>query len=66
MSIKVDRILFRIGEDSIAVTLPKSWIRYYRLKAGDSVEIIAGDNVLIIRVPDGGCKAKEEIPAFNN
>jgi|Deesub1362B_J571_1020462.scaffolds.fasta_scaffold20067_4 phosphate uptake regulator len=47
MPIKVERILFRVGEGSFAVTLPKAWVRYNRLKPGDTVEIIANDNVLI-------------------
>ena len=49
MPIKVERTLFKIGEGGFAVTLPKAWIRYYNLKPGDKVEIIAND-VLTIRV----------------
>ena len=44
---KVERILFRVGEGSFAVTLPKAWIRYNRLRPGDTLEIIANDDVLI-------------------
>ena len=51
MPIKVERILFRVGEGSLAVTLPKAWIIYNRLKAGDTVEVIVNDGVLI-RVKD--------------
>jgi bifunctional DNA-binding transcriptional regulator/antitoxin component of YhaV-PrlF toxin-antitoxin module len=47
MPIKVERILFRVGEGSLAVTLPKAWIIYNRLKAGDTVEVIVNDGVLI-------------------
>ena len=47
MPIKVDRILFRVGEGSLAVTLPKAWVTYNRLKPGDIVEVIANDGVLI-------------------
>jgi len=47
MPIKVERILFRVGEGSLAVTLPKAWVVYNRLKAGDTVEVIVNDCVLI-------------------
>ena len=47
MPIKVERILFRVGEGSLAVTLPKAWATYNRLKPGDTVEVIANEGVLI-------------------
>jgi AbrB family looped-hinge helix DNA binding protein len=47
MPIKVERILFRVGEGSLAVTIPKAWAAYNRLKPGDTVEVIANDGVLI-------------------
>jgi len=47
MPIKVERILFRIGEASLAVTLPKAWVIYNRLKPGDRVEIIVNDGVTV-------------------
>ncbi len=47
MPIKVERILFRVGEGSLAVTLPKSWVVYNQLKAGDTVEVIVDGGVLI-------------------
>lgn len=43
-----ERKLFKIGEGGIAVTLPKSWINFYGLQAGDRVEILV-DNDLVIR-----------------
>ncbi len=48
MQILVERTVFKIGEGSLAVTLPKAWIKYNRLKPGDKVEITA-DETLIIR-----------------
>jgi len=47
MPIKVERILFRVGEGSLAVTLPKAWVTYNRLKPGDTVEVIANDGVIV-------------------
>ena len=45
----VERSLFRCGESSLAVTLPKAWTRYFQLEPGDRVEIVANDD-LVIRV----------------
>ena len=47
MPIKVERILFRVGEGSLAVTLPKAWVVYNRLKPGDTVEVIVNDGVTV-------------------
>ena len=47
MPIKVERILFRVGEGSLAVTLPKAWVIYNRLKPGDTVEVIVNDGVTV-------------------
>jgi antitoxin component of MazEF toxin-antitoxin module len=47
MPIKVWRGLFRVGETSLAVILPKPWVDYYNLKPGDIVEVIADDEVTI-------------------
>ena len=47
MPIKVERILFRVGEGSLAVTLPKAWATYNHLKPGDTVEVIANDGVFV-------------------
>jgi len=49
MPIFVERSLFKTGE-SLAVTLPKAWTKYFQLKAGDRVEIVANNDELIIRV----------------
>ena len=51
MPILVERSLFKTGEDSLAVTLPKAWTRYLHLKAGDRVLIVANDE-LVIRLKD--------------
>ena len=47
MPIQVERIVFRVGEGSLAVTLPKAWVTYNHLKPGDTVEVIVNDGVLI-------------------
>jgi bifunctional DNA-binding transcriptional regulator/antitoxin component of YhaV-PrlF toxin-antitoxin module len=60
MPILVERILFRIGEGSLAVTLPKAWVIYNRLKPGDKVEIIVNDGVLINVKKEPGATGKAE------
>jgi len=47
MPLMVERTLFKVGEDSFAVTLPKAWVSYKKLKHGDIVEIIVDDDILI-------------------
>lgn len=47
MPIKVERILFRVGEGSLAVTLPKAWVVYNHLRPGDVVEMIVNDDVTV-------------------
>ena len=47
MPIKVERTILKVGENSFAVTLPKAWITYKRLKHGDVVEIIVNDDITI-------------------
>lgn len=47
MPIKTERSLFKVGEDSFAVTLPKAWVMYNGLKHGDEVEVIANEDVII-------------------
>ena len=60
MPIKVERILFRVGEGSLAVTLPKTWAIYHKLKPGDTVEVIVNDGVTvhIKKKPGTGDKAE--------
>jgi len=47
------RKLLKSG-DSVVVALPPSWLRYYHLKVGDTVEVVSNNDV-IVRI-----KAKKE------
>jgi len=60
MPIQVERILFRVGEGSFAVTLPKAWVTYNRLRPGDAVEVIVNDGVLIRVKEKPGAEGKAE------
>jgi antitoxin component of MazEF toxin-antitoxin module len=46
MSISEQRPLFKTGE-SLAVTLPKAWTKYFHLSAGDKVEIVINEELVI-------------------
>jgi len=50
VSLLAERSLFKIGE-SLAVPLPKPWIRDHQLKAGDQVQIdrLGINDSLVIR-----------------
>lgn len=58
MPLSVERSLFRTGE-SLAVTLPKAWTRYFKLRAGDRVEIVVGDDLVVV-IKGKGVKRKVE------
>ena len=45
------RKLIKFGESGLVLTIPKGWARYYKLKSGDRLEVIA-DGQLIIRPID--------------
>ncbi len=47
MPIMVERKLFRIGEGGVAITLPKAWINYHRLKPGDTVEVVVNGDLTV-------------------
>ena len=36
-----------MGDGSLVVTIPKGWARFYQLKAGDKVEVVANGEILI-------------------
>ena len=50
MPMLVERSLFKIG-GAFAITLPKPWVRYYKLKSGDKLEMMA-NNDLVVRVKE--------------
>ncbi len=41
------RKIIKVGETSLAVILPKSWLRYYHLTNKDSVIVVSNGNVTI-------------------
>ncbi len=47
MPTKDKRKIVRLGKTSLGVILPKGWLRYFDLKAGDEVEVITDGNVVV-------------------
>lgn len=47
--ILTERKVMPMGEGSLVITIPKGWARFYKLKAGDKVKILADDGELHIR-----------------
>ena len=45
----VERSVIDMGQGSYIITLPKAWVRYYRIRPGDKLEVII-DGELTIRV----------------
>ena len=44
---KNKRKIIRIGDTSLAVIIPKAWIRYNNLAYGDNLEIISNGKLII-------------------
>jgi antitoxin component of MazEF toxin-antitoxin module len=48
MPILEHKAIYRVGKSTLVVTLPRNWLEFNGLNAGDTVEII-GNGVLTIR-----------------
>ena len=48
MPILEERMIYRVGKCSLAITLPQNWLKYFGLTAGDTVEV-TGNGDLTIR-----------------
>ena len=42
-----ERTVSRVGSGSLMVTLPRGWLRFHHLKAGDKVDVISGRDLRI-------------------
>jgi len=42
-----NRKILRIGKTSLGIILPKAWLRYYSLAAGNQVEVVSNGHVTI-------------------
>jgi bifunctional DNA-binding transcriptional regulator/antitoxin component of YhaV-PrlF toxin-antitoxin module len=55
------RKLIKFGEGGLVITVPKGWIRYYGLKPGQRLEVIANGE-LTVRPEKGITKPKNVQP----
>jgi len=60
MPIPEERPLFKTGE-SLAVTLPKVWIKHFHLKAGDRVEIVVNEELVVRAKEKKGAKSLDSV-----
>jgi antitoxin component of MazEF toxin-antitoxin module len=44
---KENRKIVRIGKTSLGVILPKAWLRYFAIDAGDQVEVVSNGNIVV-------------------
>jgi bifunctional DNA-binding transcriptional regulator/antitoxin component of YhaV-PrlF toxin-antitoxin module len=47
MPIEQIRNIIRFGESGYVVTLPRAWLRYYKLNEKDKVRLIADGKIII-------------------
>lgn len=60
MPILEERMIYRVGKSSLAITLPQNWLKFFGLTAGDMVEVI-GNGDLTIRP----CKRPQNVKTCN-
>ena len=41
------RKIIKLGFNGLVITLPAGWIRYYNLKAGDKLEVVANKKLIV-------------------
>jgi len=41
------RKVIKLGHNGLVITLPAGWVRYYNLRAGDKLEVIANDKLTV-------------------
>lgn len=41
------RKVIKFGKSTLAMTLPKAWVNYFKLEAGDRLEVIANKKLIV-------------------
>ena len=41
------RKVIKLGHNGLVITLPAGWVRYYNLRAGDRLEVIANKKLIV-------------------
>ena len=60
MGTKCTRKIIRIGHSSLAVIIPRNWLRYYNLQHGDQVDVLTNGSIQIKPKIIGGGIFKDE------
>lgn len=47
MPIFEERTIYRVGKSSLVITLPRNWLKYFKLGPGDTVEITGNGDLTI-------------------
>ena len=47
MPIVTSRKVIKLGHNGLVITLPAGWVRYYNLRAGDRLEVIANKKLIV-------------------
>ncbi|MBA7673720.1 hypothetical protein ES703_81924 [subsurface metagenome] len=47
MPIIEERRIYQSGKSSFAITLPRGWLKYLKLKAGDKLEVEVNDELIL-------------------
>lgn len=58
---KENRKIVRIGKTSFGIILPRAWLRYFDIAAGDQVEVISNGSVTV-KPLNKSTDAKHESP----
>jgi len=48
---KENRKIVRIGKTSLGVILPRAWLRYFSIGAGDEVEVVTNRHIVVKPAP---------------
>ncbi|MCL0036464.1 hypothetical protein M1N47_03525 [Dehalococcoidia bacterium] len=51
MPVELERSLIQMG-DALGITIPKGWLRYYKLKKKDRLILIANSEIIIRRLEE--------------
>ena len=54
------RKLIKFGNAGAVITVPKGWMRYYGLRAGDKLEVIANGELIIRPVKETLSSSKQQ------
>ncbi len=66
MPILEERMIYRVGKSSLAITLPQNWLKYVGLTAGDSVQATGNGDLRIRPIKKKGDDKAESGQAISS